>query len=415
MRRLASIAIALVILFIMTGCQGQGSTPANAASEKIAPLTTEEKVSDFESLYKVLEENYPFFDVNKRLNGVDWLANKEKYIEMVKNTKTDEEYFNTLDNILSDLHNGHTHMISKDGYVFFKASLEFDKEYYKPWLDEFNKPNTISRYLGNKDGAINKGASTNQTADNPRPNNVSYSILIDKKVAYLSIASLDPFNIQYDMKLIKPFLESIKDYSALIIDIRGNGGGADPYWSQNLVPMLINRHISWKTYYAYRGGEFSKPFTEKVLPWIAPRPIVEIAEENLSNTPPELMDKFKYYKESELTVIQKNPVGFKGKIYLLVDRNVYSSSEMFASFAKNTGFATLVGETTGGDGIGTDPLFYSLPESGYLMRFPIVMGLTADGSCEDEHKTVPDVQVSAEKNEDISKDAAIQYVLNLYK
>lgn len=34
--------------------------------------STEEKLDDFEYLYGILEKNYPFFEVNKRLNDVDW-------------------------------------------------------------------------------------------------------------------------------------------------------------------------------------------------------------------------------------------------------------------------------------------------------------------------------------------------------
>src|SRR5690554_1682467 len=44
-------------------------------------LTMEEKIEDFEYLYNLFKENYPFFEVNKRLNGIDWLSNKEHYIE----------------------------------------------------------------------------------------------------------------------------------------------------------------------------------------------------------------------------------------------------------------------------------------------------------------------------------------------
>lgn len=45
---------------------------------------------------------------------------------------------------------------------------------------------------------------------------------------------------------------------------------------------------------------------------------------------------------------------------------VYSASESFAVFCQETGFATLVGSPTGGDGIGAlDPVFLQLPNSGH--------------------------------------------------
>ncbi len=59
-----------------------------------------------------------------------------------------------------------------------------------------------------------------------------------------------------------------------------------------------------------------------------------------------------------------DPIGFDGKIYLIVNNKVYSAAESFASFCKDSDFATLVGGTTGKDGIGTNPLVFSLPNSG---------------------------------------------------
>lgn len=111
----------------------------------------------------------------------------------------------------------------------------------------------------------------------------------------------------------------------------------------------------------------------------------------------------------------KNSVEFKGKIYLLVDGQVFSSSEAFAAFAKSTGFATLVGERTGGDGLGDDPAICVLSNSGYVFRFTKEMGLTSNGTCNFEHKTEPDITVSAGMNSNPSYDETVQTVLKLIK
>lgn len=76
---------------------------------------------------------------------------------------------------------------------------------------------------------------------------------------------------------------------------------------------------------------------------------------------------------------------------MLVDDAVYSASEAFASFCKATGFATLVGTTTGGDGVGIDPMVVVLPHSGICLRFSSSLGLNPDGSGNEEFGTVPDV------------------------
>ncbi len=62
-----------------------------------AKLETRLKIKDFEYLYNVLEENYPFFEVNKRQYGIDWLGNKRKYKRLIRNTKTDAEFYEAME------------------------------------------------------------------------------------------------------------------------------------------------------------------------------------------------------------------------------------------------------------------------------------------------------------------------------
>ena len=50
-------------------------------------LTQKEKLDDFEYMYTILKENYPFFEVNKRVNGLDWLSNKDEYINVSSGQK----------------------------------------------------------------------------------------------------------------------------------------------------------------------------------------------------------------------------------------------------------------------------------------------------------------------------------------
>ena len=76
----------------------------------------------------------------------------------------------------------------------------------------------------------------------------------------------------------------------------------------------------------------------------------------------------------------------------MVSGTVYSSAEQFVYFCKATGWATVIGRQTGGDGVGFDPALYRLPDSGLLFRFSIVAGENPDGSMSLEG-TVPDVEL----------------------
>ncbi|QNK42614.1 hypothetical protein HCR03_11650 [Caproicibacter fermentans] len=68
-----------------------------------------------------------------------------------------------------------------------------------------------------------------------------------------------------------------------------------------------------------------------------------------------------------------------------------SSAEGFAHFCKQTGFATIVGDPTNGDGIGIDSLIFVLPNSGICLRFSASLGLNPDGGSNEEFGTTPDV------------------------
>ena len=80
-----------------------------------------------------------------------------------------------------------------------------------------------------------------------------------------------------------------------------------------------------------------------------------------------------------------------GKLWILVSENVFSSSEYAAMFTKATGFATLVGTRTGGDGIGVDPIPVVMPNSGLIVRYSPVYGVSYDGSGSQEFGTEPDI------------------------
>ncbi len=407
------LSIISIILFVFIACGYMIYKPYNSNITNDVQLTEEEKLEDFEYMHAILKENYPYFEVNKRLNGIDWLSKKDEYIDRIKATTNDDTYFNELNSILSELKNGHTNTLDKWFYSYAKDIYERDKKFNKAWVKQLNNPKAINRYsnMPESKGRF-EGSENNIIADNIKTHTFE-----KEKIGYLAIHSFNTFNIEEDMKTIKPFLESIKDYKGLIIDIRGNGGGDTRYWSNNIVPMLINNKVKCIHYSAFRGGDFTEAFLEsrRGVGYGGSGSISDITGGKLKNIPPELSKDFKYYDEFRIILNPKNSIGFNGKIYLLTDGGVFSAAEAFSVFAKSTEFATLVGETTGGDGIGSDPAVCTLPNSGYVFRFTKEMGLTSDGTCNFEHKTVPDIKVSAKIGVNFNEDEAIQTVLKLLK
>ena len=61
---------------------------------KSTGLSKKEKVEEVEYLYKTIEENYPFLEVNERLTGIDWISHKEEYLGKAKKQKMMKSIWN---------------------------------------------------------------------------------------------------------------------------------------------------------------------------------------------------------------------------------------------------------------------------------------------------------------------------------
>ncbi len=371
-----------------------------------SPLTTEEKLEDFEHAYNIIKENYPFLEVNKRLHGIDWLAKKDEYVERIKNTDTDKEFIEELSNIIRELNNGHTHVVEMNHFKwYYKVYSQHKFLFNNPWFKVLNDKRVLARYNYSKQEEDNEELGY---FGNTSPA-FETDIILPNEVAYLKIHSMDGDRVEEDGKEIRKFYEKIKDYKKLIIDIRGNTGGSDYYWQANVISPLTKEPISVTNYLLIRG-DYGNPFYR--FRGIKLKPISDLDEDILKKMPEEIERDFHKYWISKRTIKPKDPIDFKGKIYLLVDYRVYSASESFAAFCKDSGFATLVGETTGGDGIGIDPLFFSLPNSGIVIRFSSMMALNGDFTINEEVKTTPHIEVNAAPIKDYRYDKAIQYVIN---
>lgn len=168
--------------------------------------------------------------------------------------------------------------------------------------------------------------------------------------------------------------------------------------------------MSKKVKYTQRKGPMIREFQEG-LGNLVDIQLSELGDDMIKIIPDEVKTDFDFYATQNITIEPQDPVGSQGKIYLLVDKTVYSAVEMFAAFRKDSGFATLIGENTGGDGIGVDPLLFSLPNSGMVIRYTGLLALNGDGTIHAETGIIPHVQLDARVGT-FETDISIQYVVN---
>lgn len=396
MRKKFALAIIIAFLSIaLIGCSKGGTKE----------LSTKEKVQDFEYMYQVIKEGYPYIDVNKRLNNVDWLANKDSYLKRIKSTRNDKKFIKELSLILADLHNGHTHLVNN------KESYSMIKDGYGKlgWYDFFDDDKVKNRY--EKFESQNKSKDVSKKMFSSR--DLILKDVVKDKVGYMYLPQMTPRNksVEEDMKIISDYIKTLENHKALIIDIRGNGGGNDLYW-ESIVSLIANEDMERRGFSLFRNS--NKIINDYVnARGIYLTPMSELSEEVINNASKEILDKFSGFVKSQ-KIIKSNNSKFKGKIYLLVDKSVYSSSESFSIFCKDTNFATIIGTTTGGDGGGSDPVLFALPNSGLIVRMSSNMFLTRNGKCDEEFKTTPDFPVvNCKRTKDFKGDKCIKKVLEL--
>lgn len=392
--------------FFITGCSDDNS-------DNNRGLTMEEKLEDFEYLYSFIAEGYPFLRVNERVNGVHWLQEKDNFRTRIQNTNSDYGFMDEINNILRKLNDFHTHTLTEDMYpYFYKVYSELpDEAGYKPIVEILENETVVNRYKFEEQSVESAKLFEHQQSylrNNPA---CKTDIIIPDKVGYLRIYEMRAERIEHDGIIIRNFLEEVKDYEKLIIDIRGNGGGNDHYWMENVIEPLANEVVTLENYVFVRNDNLKEIYES--LGYVL-YPISNLDENTLSSFPEEVAIDYNYYGILTKTINPIEPVGFIGKIYLLVDKDVYSSADSLAAVCKGSGFATLVGGSTGGGGggNGAGPLLSSLPNSGILFRFSGYLLLNSEGEIHEEVKTMPDIEIDATIGTSYSNDNAIQFIIN---
>lgn len=392
------IAVLLCALMFAgsTGCRAEGPGKRDGWEERTAEeaahmlgLTAEQRQEDFAYLERELRDSYPCWGILER-EGIDYDAIFEEYREMVANEDSDVSLYVAVNSALYRLGGaGHLSLLQPEWYEEFKEAYA-ETEDRTQWYQAMDAPASREGYPRlsemvqaafpeETDSAEGMGTSSSE--------NITSLIIEEGKIAYLKI---DSFMGTYDVdrKRVIAFLNEVRGYDHLILDISQNSGGSDYYWRDLLVAQLANETLSSTNYALVRNSENTAKYLQEAFGEDGLRPIAELpALPRLEARDREIATHF---LENTLTVEPAGD-GFHGKIWLLVGNLVYSSAEAFTVFCRDTGFATIVGTATGGDGIGIDPVFIRLPNSGILARYSPLFGLNPDGSSNEEYGTTPDI------------------------
>lgn len=368
-------------------------------------LTKKEMIEDFNYVFNELKENYPFFDVLKRKKNVDFLGNYNKYLQRIEKAKNDQEFIEKMTEIIGELDNSHAKIADKN-YV------DYILKYY---ANNWNSPSIYYEFLNlNKTVVRNrynlKGVQSSQKPKGNKrkslsilENNSSSNMTLDTSVKDIAIIRikqmLDPEFIKEDEEILNEFLKNKHLYKALVIDIRGNSGGSMEYWQKFLLPKLLKNQKEVSNHLFFKDSQRAKIILADETLNIEKVSNVDLSAIKLEHA--EDLKKFDYYIRNTIVVnpdeSDKNNA-YEGKIFLLVDKNVFSAAEGFASFMKNSKVATLVGQDTGGDGITLGVINDVMPNSGFVFTYTNTLGYSPDGNINAEDKTEVDIKSDSYRN-----------------
>jgi C-terminal processing protease CtpA/Prc len=268
------ILLVLCIAVVFSSCERVLFEPDKGSTD---PL------KNFDYLWEQVDKKYSYFE----MKNIDWNQIRDEYRSKLTSESTDEELFQVLADMLNELRDDHTNLISPFNVSSYNVMLKSPENFRWRTIEEY--------YL--KDMWYT-GPFVHDFLDN-------------KEIGYIRYESFLGEFTDAQMDLI---LNRYKDTKGLILDLRANGGG-----SLSNVPKILGRFIQTKTLVAYnitRNGVNHDDFSEREKFYFTPAKGV------------------KYLKP----------------VMVLIDRGSYSATTFFALTTKALPNVTLVGDSTGGGG-----------------------------------------------------------------
>lgn len=286
-----------------------------------------------------------------QVRGWDWDSIYQEYKPLISDQTSDADLYRYFSEMIEYLDDTHTWIASPDfDYYESGSALNAQAE------DEFSLDLIKDKYVENY-----------QKVDGiPDGLEFAYGNLKDKNIGYIYMNGMD----EADPNKIDGVVDALKDYDAIIFDIRNNGGGTDSFSKRIAGAFADGSHLAYTV--ETRNGPEHDDFDEKT----------------------------EFYAE---------PVGdnqYLKPVMILTDRYTVSAAEIFLLHMKEFEHIVQIGDSTSGDFSDTSSDRF-LP-NGWVYGYSIMQFLLPDGSSLDGIGNVPDVYI---KNTEADIDAENDLVM----
>lgn len=398
MKRIIPYIFIILFLLTLSACGNREQD----THEPVTGIKSELLIDDIEYLLYVLENNFALMDAANWIRGVDVRALGQDVIQALHETAEMDAaafvrllltYFAPL------LGFGHFYAFSPysadlyipddELYDYFLTYL-FNLEEYElmqaeeTLLPRMGREMTAQFLQAIRDMDIEVIMYLTQQGLPPLPK-VSSEIIQYGHIAYIAMRQFTHGYTSYRQQVFE-FLQEIRDYEHLIIDLRGNSGGCPTFFYNLIVAPIIGEPHQAKGFAFFQSGSY----VERHIPTHRAATFYEFTSPRAA--PYSISQLLKYYPLPELnlddiyrleygfivhtTINPRNfsmfdfQPAFTGKVWMLTDNNMTSGGQIAAWFAYDSGFATLVGDTTGGV-FGGPRAFTQLPNSEITVEFDV--------------------------------------------
>ena len=378
-------------------------------------LTKQQALEDYDAMWETLEENFPFFDAIKAEKGVDHEQVREKYRAELLNIGEAgiliTQFNDVIDRSLFEFNPvGHLWSVSPSDYAYMVSfPIENQNKTQKQMraIMDSDKVRQLYEYLGSLNNAGGR-LQTTAPQDSPDVTEIEQYLIENRYIAtklfdnaaYIQVNQFlppeDPNGFGAELvDICKRFFEENRDYPNLIIDISGNSGGGSMFWMEMVSSLLAEPTPQYSILWGIKSGAYNQYIWNAEKPeGKAFSPSDNEWREMFPNVKPNAVEGMDWLitSERESLMPSEDSVRYAGHIWVLTGRKTYSASDEFSIFCKNTGFATLVGATTGGNGAGWAPLWFALPNSGLVISYEAYHAFNDDGTCNAIVGTKPDIE-----------------------
>lgn len=234
---------------------------------------------------------------------------------------------------------------------------------------------------------------------------------LSSQTRYLKIRHFDPRSSDQKERyyqLLEKAMEEIGDSSSLIVDLRGNRGGnlavVFNTFSYFLQPGLDLCYASVQA-----GAGKMSAISYKTNNDLSRLPVIE-------TTNPSVIGEIVRRKAAVIRLGPEQKKRYQGKVVLLIDERCYSGCEIFSAILQEKGRATLIGQSTKGEALGslTNGLVKNLvvtkKDTGWRLEIPAIDFRTIEGKSIEGIGVRPNMEITGRDQTDAALAEALRYL-----